>query len=353
VALCLETNIPHDRHFHGYGTARNVGEQFGSFFKKSIHKFLNDGRARLVPILGKRYDSENLRASIEATSGIVSRQVPTIAAEISGLAEGAEIAISDAYLLQLRRELAGYQPWSESGDCTSFVKRAQLGNVAGQTIDLNGSLHSEITALDLTAASDHLPALLVSYTGLLGYIGMNAKGLCITINLTLGGIWRPGLPGYMIVRHLLNTASSVADCRRILENLPRSSSRCMTLIDTVEAATVEYTPEEVRWIGAEVHANHFQAASFQAADKLNPFAKAFSLRREASIRHSLEASQALDSTSALHNMMQRPPVFVRDTGVLLHECTVATVVFRPADRLVSVQAIHDLRGDIGESERLI
>src|SRR5262249_35274267 len=152
-----------------------------------------------------------------------------LAAEIEGLAHGAGISREHALLLQLRSEIMGYRKVRAPGGCTTYARTGQTP-VLAQTIDLAGNLDDQIAVLDLApAGKGH--SLVLSFGGQLGYLGLNSHGLAVGLNLVLGGQWRPGVPPYLAIRHLLDTAASVTEAIEILAELPLASSRNIMLCD--------------------------------------------------------------------------------------------------------------------------
>ena len=111
-----------------------------------------------------------------------------------------------------------------------------------QTVDLNGDLDDQIAVLDHRRRS-----LVLSFGGLLGYLGVNRAGLAVGLNLVLGGQWRPGVPPYLAIRHLLDTADNVEDAVKQLRDLPLASSRSIMLCDPERAGYVEVLGDEVRF----------------------------------------------------------------------------------------------------------
>ena len=118
---------------------------------------------------------------------------------------------------------------------------------------------------------------MLSFGGLLGYLGVNSDGLAIGLNLVLGGDWRPGLPPYLAIRHLLDQAGSVAEALAILPGLPLASSRSLTLCDSGSVACAEIVDNELRLVepGGEigVHTNHLLHPDLTPRDALNVFAR--------------------------------------------------------------------------------
>lgn len=101
------------------GSAYARGHQFGAATAEPIHHLL----------AGLDVD----RSPIAAYAKAIDQALPEIAEEIHGLAAGAAIAREDAYLLQMRRELAA----AAASDCSTFALAGRRPFLA-QTIDLPG-----------------------------------------------------------------------------------------------------------------------------------------------------------------------------------------------------------------------
>ena len=91
---------------------------------------------------------------------------------------------TEAVLLQVRREILGYQKLPTMGDCTTYA-RTGPDPVLAQTVDLNGDLDDHIAVLDVATGARR--SLVLSFGGLLGYLGVNDAGLAVGLNLVLGG----------------------------------------------------------------------------------------------------------------------------------------------------------------------
>jgi isopenicillin-N N-acyltransferase-like protein len=186
--------------------------------------------------------------------------------------------------------------------------------------------------LDLAPAGAHGRVLLLSFGGLLGFLGLNAAGLGVGLNLVLGGFWGPGLPPYLAVRHLLETAASVDEAVDTLAGLRLASSRCFTLCDRDKAAWVEVLSDEVRVAEGEqsVHTNHYLHPDLVAHDEINVFARNSSVRRLEACRDRLSGLPAAAGPEAHFAVLSRPPICVPDEGDIRRDRTVAAVVMRPA-----------------------
>lgn len=315
------------------GRHREIGAQHGHAMRARIHAFLDDRLCRINAVVAAPLSLAGIGPYLDECAGLIERHVPGLHEELHGLAEGAEISFEQALLLQVRRELAGFTRMPAGGDCTSFVVGAGSDTTLAQTIDLNGSMRPELSVLHINrpAAAGPRHALLVSFTGLLGYLGMNERGLAVGLNLVLGGTWGPGIPGYMAIRHLLDSASSVDEALIILDGLPLASSRSLMLCDGARKVVVEYIRTEQHRIEmpALVHANHFMHAAFHARDELNPLAAIFSRQREAACRDRLDALDRFPTPDDCMRILGAPPIHVSGATNVRHEETVATVVMQP------------------------
>jgi predicted choloylglycine hydrolase len=286
---------------------------------------MRDGLCRLSYLSQRPLWLEDLRTTIEAHRQIVEQHLPALAREIDGLAEGAGLSREQAWLLQLRREIIGYSRIT-SGDCTTFasVKNAPL---LAQTVDLNGNLDDFISVLE--TEGPQYRSLILSFSGLLGYLGMNSAGLAVGLNLVLGGRWRAGIPPYLAIRHLLDSCDCVESALATLSKLPLSSSRSFTLCDTRWALCVEVLSDKTRVLEQKtpVHTNHYLHPAFVAHDELNIFARNSSLQRLAAVEALVAKSTC--SVEQCFDLFSRAPVCVQDNGDIRRERTVAAVVMQP------------------------
>lgn len=225
-----------------------------------VRRLLADGAARIDWVCGRPVDRARLTRVVRAHAAIIERRLPDIAEEIHGLAAGAGLTIDEAYLLQCRREAIHD---ALAGGCTTIASAGVRPFIA-QTIDLPGRF-AEL-ALVLHSRLERMSILQVTFAGLLGYVGINDKGLAVGLNMIVSGTWRPGIPPYLIARRLLEL-ETVAECIEELRRLPRASSRCYSLADPNTVCQVETTPDELVLLdGRELlHTNHCLGSGMQDA----------------------------------------------------------------------------------------
>jgi isopenicillin-N N-acyltransferase like protein len=313
-----------------------IGYQHGAARAAALRAFLDDGLARISKLASAPVSLEALRPVLADYDARIAAAAPRLSEEIGGLAEGAGISRDEAVLLQVRREIIGYQrvPVPIRGDCTTYASlSAGPGGepVLAQTVDLNGDLDDQITVLDVGLSGSGRRALLLSFGGLLGYLGVNSDGLAIGLNLVLGGEWGPGLPPYLAIRYLLDNAGCVADAIEVLADLPLASSRSLTLCDPASAVCVELLDNAVRIVGTSelAHTNHFLHPDFTSRDQLNVFARNSStLRLKAAVAGLAAFSRA--DVEEHFELLSQPAICVTGTGDIRRERTVAAVVLLPS-----------------------
>lgn len=316
------------------------GVRHGRARATALRAFLDDGLARLDRILPEPIDRARLGETLARYDAAISAALPGLAEEIQGLADGAGLTRAEAVLLQVRRELLGYRRIRVAGDCTTYA-RTGAEPVLAQTVDLNGDLDDQIAVLDTG------DALVLSFGGLLGYLGVNRAGLAVGLNLVLGGRWRPGVPPYLAIRHLLDSCDSVEDAIKRLRDLPLASSRSIMLGDRRRAGFVEVLGDETRWHEPvdPVHTNHFLDPDLAAHDEINVFARNSSVRRYEACRAALAGLPPGADPERHLALLSQPPITVTGNGDIRQERTVAAVLARP-DR----GELHIRPGDPSQSD---
>jgi isopenicillin-N N-acyltransferase like protein len=316
------------------GDPFQAGYLHGAARAEALRAFLDDGVCRLNHVMRAPVSMESLQPLLAAYDAEIATATPALAEEIGGLAQGAGIGREQALLLQLRREIMGYSKVPTMGDCTTYARSGagwDAAQVLAQTIDLNGDLDDQITVLEIARTGSSRRALVLSFGGLLGYLGLNSDGLAIGLNLVLAGAWRPGLPPYLVIRHLLDTAASVDQAVDLLRGMRLASSRSLTLCDATKTACVEILDDDLRLIETRepLHTNHFLHPDLAARDELNVFARNSSLLRLKACQARLAALAPGAGVEDHFALLSAAPIRVADTGDIRRERTVAAVVMLP------------------------
>lgn len=307
------------------GRPRERGLAHGGAIAGRLRAFLDDSLARLDHLIDQPLDRGSVRRAIATHRDAVAEALPDLAEEVDGLAAGADIDHDEAWLLQLRRELLGYSRVT-AGDCTTYTS-VRGRPILAQTVDLNGNLDDQIAVLAVSGARHR--SLVLSFGGLLGYLGVNDAGVAIGLNLVIGGAWTPGVPPYLAIRHILDNADSVDQAVEILGGLKLASSRSFTICGVDRAVCVEALGEERRILERAdlIHTNHFLHPDFAVHDEINVFAKNSSKRRLEAV-HAVGIPRA-DDVEGHHRLLSGRPINVADNGDIRRERTVAAVMLHP------------------------
>jgi hypothetical protein len=314
------------------GTPAQIGRGHGEALRAQIHAFLDDGLCRLDHVLVPSPDRTRLRATIDSYGEVIARDLPDIYAEIEGIADGAGIDVRDALLIQIRREVQGFSRLTSAGDCSTICRQGPSGALLAQTIDLNGDLDDQMTVLRIEHAGSGRRAIVLSFSGLVGYLGFNSDGLAIGLNLLVGGQWGPGIPPYVAIRHLLDTCADVASCLERLRELTLASSRALMICDRREAAWVELVDGRMAVTRGDAlaHTNHILAPELAGEDAINPFARMSSVKRLEACQAALSEFSAASDPETVMALFAQPPICKPDSGDMRRERTVGAVVMRPA-----------------------
>jgi isopenicillin-N N-acyltransferase like protein len=324
------------------GSGARLGAQHGELLRRQIAAFVADDLQRLNKLKSPAVTIEQLSPLLQQYRASIERQLPYLGEEVHGLASGAGLSLEQAYLLQLRREILGFSKLTSSGDCTTFARSGKGSRdcALAQTVDLNGELESEAYVVEVTdAAADGRSLLLLTFTGLLGYLGLNSHGLAMGLNLVMGGDWRPGVPAYMAIRHVLQTATCVDEGVELLRRLDLASSRAFMLCDPEQAVNVEVLENQlqVQRSAQLIHTNHFLSPQFEPHDQINVFARNGSRLRLGVCARALEALPSPAHESDYFSVLERPEICVPPDGNPRREATVARVVIEPRLRRLWVK----------------
>ena len=249
------------------GDARARGLGYGRAVGAAVRRLLAEDLAHINRVRRQPMAPSEARAIARDFAPAIASGVPDVWAALEGFALGAGLELEDALILQLRRELIGW-----GTECSLIAFRDEERACVVQTVDLPGDLagwgHVVLERGDPQGAPD---MLYWTVAGLLGFLGLNAQGLAIGINMVVSGGWRVGVPPYLIIRHLLGRAD-VTSALAELERVPRASSRAYTLVDTRRLVTAETTPDRVVTLEDAVltHANHYQHPELTPVDRLPP-----------------------------------------------------------------------------------
>ena len=225
------------------GTPYEMGRQLGEAAREMIRGFTDVALERVNKTV--KISSEHAMEVAEASFAPIEKYTPHLLEEIRGMAESSGVSSEQLMLLQVRNQL---RPDEDAG-CTSFSaadsNASETGPaIVGQNWDNDPEL--DPYTIVLTRRPTDQPAHLnITQAGLIGYIGLNDRGIGICLN-TLPAPSRPlGVPHYFVVRAMYETASlngAVEAVRRANRALPAN----LMMITPQGPADLEITIDDVR-----------------------------------------------------------------------------------------------------------
>lgn len=324
------------------GVGFAAGAAYGEACRERIQFHFAEATARLVRSSGLTTEAAFARAVAyrRATAGAY----PDLAAEVDGVAEGANLpCVEAAWVLQLRAELQ--RPVERAGEheCTSFAAfgaaTTEGATIAGQNADLP-ALYSDLLVLLRRDIPGQPRVLTLTPAGQVGYHGMNDAGVAVFANFLHSDGWRVGIPRYLLTRIALAERSRGAAVAAI-ERAHRASPRNLLIADddgavdveTTTTATARLEPED----GLLAHSNHYVAPALRECERTTPRSLANSRQRLARIQTLLrERHGALDIASCAATMRDRdctPNALCRDHGEWTDEViTIASTIAEVAAR---------------------
>ena len=205
----------------------------------------------------------------------IERATPALLEEMRGIAEGSGRDLREILAINARTELLYGSP--ARAECTGIAvgPRSTVDRhiLLAQNWDWHPSLAGGLV-LWAIHRDDGPDVLTLTEAGMVGKIGVNAAGLALCVNLLTSDADSPdhALPMHIILRHILDTATSVEGAIAVLAASDRSTSCAHLLADRSGAvAAVEATPAGQAVLrnaqGVLTHANHCLDAALFAADR--------------------------------------------------------------------------------------
>ena len=287
------------------GTNFEMGYQLGKTCVAGIRSALMSMKA---DVYSRGLDPNKAVDSIKDYIPYHEEYAPDCIEELKGLSKGAHITINEALFLQLRFEMA--LGWAT--ECTTFLLSGDQTpdghSVLGHNIDyLN---YAEPSGILISKHPEDGPAqLMYAYApGMIGYMGINSKGLGINGNAIYVGDWHVGVGRYVLVHQILKQ-QSIEDAIKVVERAKRASSIGFGLTDSSgKVKYIEISPDEVAVIEPQdnliVHANTCVHPDMIKKEKeqVRSVRKDSPIRLEA-MRHSIELLKTTGKNFTVENLM--------------------------------------------------
>ena len=223
------------------------------------------GYAELFSALG--IPDADQRAAASASLDAVKAWHPAQHEELTGIADGAGLALADLGRVVARTEILTLAP-DPASECSTIAYQRPGGSMSVQTWDW----YSRFTGSWHLQRVDPLPGELahagLTEYGMPGKIGLNAAGLGVHLNiLRHDADDAGGVPVHAVLARLLAEATSVDEALSMIDDAPTSSSSVITVTTADRVAMVEIAPGGTSVLEAGsgwlLHTNHFLAPDRQ------------------------------------------------------------------------------------------
>jgi isopenicillin-N N-acyltransferase-like protein len=195
----------------------------------------------------------------------VTGWAPELAAEISGIAEGAGVPVERIAAINARTEILARLSTTAGHECSTVVSLGPTP-VAMQNWDWYEAMAGNWLEWTIPHPDGRRVTTVTEY-GMVGKIGVNERGVGTLFNILHhrddgAGM---GIPVHIVARRILDTAGTVADGLRTCASASAaglSASTAISVVDSSTAASVELWPGGIGQVhpdpgGLLVRTNHF------------------------------------------------------------------------------------------------
>jgi isopenicillin-N N-acyltransferase-like protein len=238
------------------------GQAYGEAAREKIHGILAKYRQIFHSITGETWE-----AIVERGKSFISEAQafsPDLVEEIQGIAEGADRAFMDVFLLNARSEIL-FSPQVLAQECTTVVALPESTTNGEVLLAQNWDWYKEVidcqVILKIRQAEGKPSLITFTEAGQLAKIGMNTAGIGLVVNNLVSDQPRVGVPWIFLTRRVLES-SHLAQAMGYVLNTPRAHSINFLIgYAAGEAVNLETSPveEHIFWPenGSFVHTNHY------------------------------------------------------------------------------------------------
>ncbi|KAF2458594.1 acyl-coenzyme A:6-aminopenicillanic-acid-acyltransferase [Lineolata rhizophorae] len=242
------------------GTPFEIGRQHGQQARAAVRRSIRFYATLFEEKSGM--DWAQVRQTALEFETIIRQKWPAYLQEMSGLAVGAGVALTDIVALNVRTEIA-FGLFQDPDGCTALAWHTEHSSFLCQNWDWEPAQKANL--LRLRIFRPPLPAIaMVTEAGIIGKIGLNSHGVAVTLNaIKAAGLSRTRLPCHLALRRALESTS--ADAATLALKAEGVAAACaITVADPARAAALECSAKDVVELGpdrrgAVLHTNHYVA----------------------------------------------------------------------------------------------
>lgn len=238
------------------------GQAYGEAARQRIEKIIAVYREIFHRITGETWEETVVRGAPFILKA--KEFAPDLVEEIQGIAEGANRAFEDIFLLNARSEIL-FNPQVLAQECTAVAALPEATKNGDTLLAQNWDWYKEVIDCQVILKIDQRegkPAL-VTFTeaGQLAKIGMNAAGIGLAVNNLTSDKPRTGVPWIFLTRRILESSYLAQALGYVLNTGRAHSINFLIGYAAGEAVDLETSPveEHVLWPenGICVHTNHY------------------------------------------------------------------------------------------------
>jgi isopenicillin-N N-acyltransferase-like protein len=238
------------------------GRAYGEAAREKIHTILEKYHQIFHSITGETWET-----TVERGESFISKTqafAPDLVEEIRGIAEGADRAFMDVFLLNARSEIL-FNPQVLAQECTTVAALPESTTNGEVLLAQNWDWYKEVidcqVILKIRQPEGKPSFITFTEAGQLAKIGMNTAGIGLVVNNLVSDQPRAGVPWIFLTRRVLES-SHLAQAMGYVLNTPRAHSiNFLIAYAAGEAVNLETSPveEHVLWPenGCFVHTNHY------------------------------------------------------------------------------------------------
>ena len=233
------------------GTPAQIGLQTGMLLKNEIRRNIDF----YIPYIQDKLPGPKLTKAVVQIKSLLNTYCPHLLIEIESMAAAAEVDPVYMMAMNARTELLLSPHYNE---CTAVVFPRK--GLLGQNWDWSSRLEKGTVVVEITRP-DGLKIIQLTEAGICGKIGMNNRGIGVTLNI-LKTFDRnlTGMPIHIVMRNILE-CKNLQEARQMINRLPQKTASNLVVADTGDALDVEYGGPTWQLVEITddyyVHTNHY------------------------------------------------------------------------------------------------
>lgn len=296
------------KYFCFRGSYLEVGRQYGETMRDELQKWNEIQHRRLHEQF--QLSEEQINYRVQSFLPVCRKYSNGLVEQLRGMAEGANISLTDALLFQVIGEIE-HTPQESAMECTTFAVGGDYTlngkHYSGQNADMYPSYADKCSVVTFAVTGKPRITCLLPL-GYLSYHGMNSEGLSCNHNGLTGSSWRCGLPRFFVSRIALE-CNTINEIQQFISTVDYIASR-HTLFADREGNILSYEFNSVdcgivkQRGGFFAHTNHYLCPHMQQFESTSSQDLINSRIRLHRIRELIEEAKGNITPEAIQKMLR-------------------------------------------------